>query len=282
MAADRAEQGASGGAWTSQDVASGWLSGAAARGEALAAATELLLDLAGVATGSRVLDVGAGTGDQTLVAAQRVGPGGSVLATDPAATMLELAAEAARAAGFQNVQIRVMDAQHLELEADSFDAVIARLSLQFVPDLQRALSEVRRVLKTGGKLAGMTWSATENNPYRAIPQVIASRLAGRPFPESGPGQWGLRDSGALAEAFRTAGFREVDVRAVPITWRFPSLDDALKNAEASQPPLTRLLGMLSERDREAAWAEIREALQPYVGPGGFEAPGEALIASGMA
>jgi SAM-dependent methyltransferase len=263
-------------------MASGWQSGAAARGEAMAAATELLLDLAGVAAGSRVLDVGAGSGDQTLVAAQRVGPNGSVLATDPAASMLDLAAEAVRAADFRNVQTQVMDAQQLDLEPDSFDAVIARNSLQFVPDLPRALAEIRRVLKPGGKLAGMTWSVTDNNPYRAIPQAIASRLAGRPFPEPGPGQWGLRDAGALAEAFRAAGFGEVDVRPVPITWRFPSLDAAIQNAEASQPHLIRLLGMLGEADRAAARAEIRHALQAFVGQAGFEAPGEALIASGTA
>jgi SAM-dependent methyltransferase len=175
-----------------------------------------------------------------------------------------------------------MDAQQLDLESGSFDAAIARLSLQFVPDLQRALGEVRRLLKPGGKLAGMTWSVTEQNPYRAIPQAIASRLAGRPFPEPGPGQWGLRDAAALGAAFRAAGFREVDVRAVPIAWRFRSLDEALKNAEASQPPLTRLLGMLGEADRAAAWTEIRQALERFSGPDGFEAPGEALIASGTA
>ena len=282
MTADRARQHASGEAWASSDVASGWQSGTAARGEALGPATELLLDLAGVTVGSRVLDVGAGSGDQTLVTAQRIGPEGSVLATDPAASMLELATEAARADGFQNVQTRVMDAQQLDLESDSFDAVIARLSLQFVPDLSRALAEIRRVLKPGGRLAGMTWSVTENNPYRAIPQAIASRLAGRPFPEPGPGQWGLRDAAGLAEAFRAAGFREVEVRPVAITWRFPSLEDALKNAQDSQPQLARLLGMLGEADQAAAWAEVRQALQPYAGRAGFEAPGEALIASGVA
>ena len=282
MTVDRPEPGAAAGTWTTQDAASGWQSGAAARGQSLGPATDLLLDLAGVAAGSRVLDVGAGSGDQTLVAAQRVGPTGAVLATDPSASMVDLTAEAVRAAGFENVQTRVMAAQQLDLDSESVDAVIARNSLQFVPDLQQGLAEIRRVLKPGGRFAALTWSLTENNPYRSIPMVIASRLAGRPFPEPGPGPWGLRDAAALGEAFRTAGFREVDVQTVAITWRFPSLEDALANARDTQPPLARLLGMLSEADREIAWAEIREALQQFVGPDGFEAPGEALIASGAA
>ena len=69
---------------------------------------------------------------------------------------------------------------------------------------------------------------------------------------------------------------------MPITWRFPSLEEAVKDAERPRPPLNRLLAMLSESDRAAAWAEIRQALQPFARPGGFEAPGEVLIASGAA
>jgi ubiquinone/menaquinone biosynthesis C-methylase UbiE len=282
MAMDRPKPSKSGDAWASGDVASGWLRGAAARGRALGPVTELMLDLAGVTVGSRVLDLGAGTGDQTLLAAQRAGPGGAVLATDISASMLDLAREAARAADLLNVRTRVMDAQHLELESGSFDAVIARFSLQFVPDVQRALAEVRRVLKPGGRLAAVVFSAVEKNPYRAAPQAIASRLAGRQFPGSGPGQWALNDPATLVDAYQQAGFREVDVRPVPIVYRFPSLADALRNLEEAQPLLVNLLDGLSEADRATAWAEIDRTLQPFVGRDGFEAPSEALIAAGTA
>jgi ubiquinone/menaquinone biosynthesis C-methylase UbiE len=279
---DRPKPSESGDAWASGDVASGWLRGAAARGRAMGPVTELMLDLAGVTVGSQVLDLGAGTGDQTLLAAQRVGPGGAVLATDISASMLDLAREAARAADLLNVQTRVMDAQHLELESGSFDAVIARFSLQFVPDVRRALAEVRRVLKPGGRLAALVYSAVEKNPYRAAPQAIASRLAGRPFPEPGPGQWALNEPATLVDAYRQAGFQEVDVRPATLAWRFPSLEDALRNLEEAQPLFVKLLDELSEADRATAWAEIERTLQPFVGRDGFEAPCEALIAAGTA
>src|SRR3712207_3862857 len=183
MTMDRPKASESGTAWGSADTASGWQRGAAARGRALGPVNDLMLDLAGVAVGSRVLDLGAGTGDPTLLAARRVGPGGTVLATDISASMLDLAREAAGADGLDNVQTRVMDAQRLELDSGSFDAAIARFSLQFIPDVQRALAEVRRVLKPGGRFAAVVFSAVERNPFRAAPQAIASRLAGRPFPE---------------------------------------------------------------------------------------------------
>ena len=278
---DRPNPSEPGGAWASGDAASGWKRGEAARGRALDPLTELMLDLAGVTVGSQVLDLGAGTGDQTMLAARRAGPGGMVLATDISASMLALTQQAARAADLANVQTRVMDAQRLELEADSFDAAVARFSLQFVPDVPRALAEVRRVLKLGGRFAAVVFSTIERNSFRASPQAIASRLAGKPFPAPGPGQWALNDPSTLRDAFRHAGFRDVDVRPVPFVYRFQSLADALRNLAEAQPPLVKLLDELSEDDRVTAWAEIERTLEPFVGPDGFAAPSEALITVGV-
>lgn len=282
MAIDRPKPSESGAAWASADAASGWKRGAAARGRALDPMTELMLDLAGVTLGSQVLDLGAGTGDPTLMTARRIGPGGMVLATDISASMLALTQEAARAADLPNVQTRVMDAQCLELEAGSFDAAIARFSLQFIPEVQRALAGVRRVLKPGRRFAAVVFSAIERNAFRAAPQAIASRLAGRQFPDSGPGQWALNDPTTLRDTFQRAGFRDVDVRPVPFVYRFPSLADALRNLEEAQPLLVKLLGELSEDDRAAAWVEIDHALRPFVGSDGFTAPSEALVVVGAA
>ncbi len=282
MTSDRPKPSESGIAWSSADVASSWRRGAAARGQALGPLTELMFDLAGVTGGSRVLDVGAGAGEQTLLAAQRVGPNGMVLATDISASMLELAREEVRAAGLLNVEARPMDAQRLELESGSFDAAIARFSLQFVPDVHRALAEVRRVLKPGGRFAAAVFSSVEKNPFRAGPQAIVSRLAGRPFPEPGPGQWALNDPATLGDAFQQAGFRDVEVRAMPFVYRFPSLADALRNLKEAQPPLMKLLDQLSDADRVVAWAEIEQSLRPLVGEGGLAGPAEALVAAGVA
>ena len=88
-----------GGMWGPREAAAEWRRGAAARLQAFGPATEMMLDLVRVAEGSRVLDVGAGAGDSTVVAAQRVGSRGRVLATDVSANMLEVVAELARQAG---------------------------------------------------------------------------------------------------------------------------------------------------------------------------------------
>jgi ubiquinone/menaquinone biosynthesis C-methylase UbiE len=137
--------------WGLTQSADWWSAGQAARQQTLGAATETMLDVAGVQLGSRVLDVAAGTGDSTLMAARRVGPLGYVLAADVSASMLNVAAEAARKESLTNVETRVMDAENLALDADSFDAVISRIALMLFPNPAKALAEMRRVVKPGGR-----------------------------------------------------------------------------------------------------------------------------------
>jgi ubiquinone/menaquinone biosynthesis C-methylase UbiE len=139
-----------------------------------------MLSLAGISIVSRVLDIAAGTGEQTILAARRVGPSGSVLATDVAANMLKIAAEAARQAGLSNITTQVMDAQQLDVEPGSFDAAISHLGLMFIPDLQGALVRIRRALKPGGKFAAIVVSSAEKNRYSALPLEIACRHGCRP------------------------------------------------------------------------------------------------------
>src|SRR4029450_9521399 len=154
--------------WASREVAERRSRGQAGRGEIYGQATELMLDLADVRTGSRVLDVAAGTGDQTLFAARRVGPNGYVFATDISASMLKLAADAAREAGLTNVETRVVDAENLDLDADSFDAVICQLGLMVFPNPAKVLRAMRRVVRQGGKVATLVFSTAEKNPYQGI------------------------------------------------------------------------------------------------------------------
>ena len=106
--------------WERKETADWWSAAQARRRQIYGAATEMMLDVAAVQPGSRVLDVAAGTGEQTLMAARRVGPTGYVLATDHSSSMLNVAAEAARKEGLKNVETRVMNAENLALDADFF------------------------------------------------------------------------------------------------------------------------------------------------------------------
>ena len=215
-----------------------------------------------------------------MLAAQRVGSRGRVLATDVSASMLEVAAELARQAGLTNVDTRVVDAQRLDLAPDSFDAAVSRNCLMLIPDYRQALTSIRRVLKPGGRFAAIVFSAPDRCPYLSLPHAIVFRM-GRftsPAPERF-GEFRLAATGALEDAYRTAGFREISIHAVPTRRRFPSLGEAIQYARGPLP-LRELLARLSRAEQEQAWAEIERVLAQFVGPQGFDSPCELLIGVG--
>jgi SAM-dependent methyltransferase len=267
--------------WGLTESADWWSAGQAARHQIYGTATEMMLGLASIQPGSRVLDVAAGTGDQTLMAARRVGPTGNVLATDDSASMLKVAAEAARNEGLTNVETRVMNAENLALDADSFDAVICRNALMLFPNPAKALTEMRRVVKTRGKVAVIVFSALERNPYFEIPIAIIRRLGNIPPPAPGePWMFALGGPGILDDTFNRAGFVDLSVRAVPIQRRSPSAADSIRSMRNNAGDLRELMSRLNDADRELAWAEIEQQMHQFEGPSGFEAPGEMLIGVG--
>lgn len=282
MAAKHPDQSQITSMWASPEAAKAWQQGAAARATLFGQATDKMLDLATIGPGSRVLDIATGTGDQAIMAATRVGPTGTVLATDIAESMVAVATEAARDAGLSNITTAVLDAQQIDLAPDTFDAVISRNGLMFIPDLHEALVGIRRVLKPGGRLAAIVWSTPERNPVFALPIRIMSRYGA--LPQMVPGQTGpfaLNDPATLAEAYRRAGFRDVSVVAAALTYRFDSVAAFMQSRRGeSAGPLQAIMETLSETDRARMHSEMEEQLRQFEGPDGFVAPGECLIAVG--
>ena len=248
----------------------------------LGPATERLLELASVESGSRVLDVAAGAGDQTLQIASRVGPGGSVLATDISPAILDFAAAEAKRAGHGNVSVRPMDGEHLELEDATFDAVVSRVGLIYFPDQQQALCEMRRVLVPGGRVAAIVYSTPAHNGFFSVPVGIVRRHAklGAPLPGQ-PGPFSLGSPGALEEAFTRAGFRDVRAEPVQAPLRMESTEACVRFEKESFGALHQMLSSLDQPGRDAAWAEVAQALREFEQPGGaFVGPCELLIAVG--
>ena len=269
------------GAFASADASIRWRRGAEQRAQFLGPATELMLDLADLREGSRVLDVAAGTGEQSLLAAERVGASGRVLAIDLAANMLEEAVASAREAGIEIVETRVMDAQELKLEPESFDAVISRLGVMLVPQPSAVFEGVRRVLKPGGKFAVLVHGVMEHNRWAMVPMSVIRRVGRLPTPErSKPGLFALGDAGLLTARFTAAGFREVVEHTVDATRRFASRVEAFQFVTVTQNNTRDLLAQLSDADRVRALSEIELALDEFVGKDGVALPGEAVVGVG--
>ena len=246
----------------------------------LGPATEIMLDMAKIAPGARVLDVAAGAGDQTLQAAARVGPGGTVLATDIAPNILAFAAANARAAGYASIDTKVMDGEEIDVPEGTFDAVISRVGLIYFPDQQKALAGMKRALKPGGRVAAIVYSTPENNRFFSIPVSIIRRRANLPPPLPGqPGPFSLGGDGVLEEALRKAGFRDVTSRTVAAPVKLRSAAECVRFEQESFGALHQMLASLDEAGRQAAWREIETELTAFEGPAGFAGPCELVVAA---
>jgi SAM-dependent methyltransferase len=250
----------------------------------LGPATEKMLDAANVTTGSRVLDVAAGGGGQTLAAARRVGPSGHVLATDISSRILSYAAKVTAEAGLTNVETREADGEALDvLPVASFDAVISRLGLIYFPDRQAALAGMHRALRRGGRIAAIVFSTPERNTFFSIPVSIIRPAAQLPAPQPGqPGPFSLGSPGVLDEALSTAGFEDIRVEAVPAPLRLPSAAECVSFERESFGALHQMLAGVPETDRSAVWVQIEGALRQFETDDGFVAPCELLVASAAA
>jgi SAM-dependent methyltransferase len=248
----------------------------------LGAPTEIMLDMARVGKGDHVLDVAAGAGDQTMTVAGRVGPSGRVLATDISPSILAFAAKRAEEAGLDNVDTRALDGEDLaELEAASFDVAISRIGMIYFPDQQRALAGMRHALKVGGRVAAMVYSTAEKNAFFSDPVSIIRRRAKLPPPLPGqPGPFSLGGDKVLADAFTTAGFKDVEVQLVDAPLRVGSAAECLVFEKESFGALHQMLSGLSGEERDQAWREIEEGLSEFEGEEGFRGPCELIIAVG--
>jgi ubiquinone/menaquinone biosynthesis C-methylase UbiE len=268
--------------WASAEAAEMWRQGAARRAQTLAIATERMLEAAALRPGMRVLDVAAGTGDQTVLAARVVGPSGSVLATDISASMLEAAAQAAREAGLDNIETHVADASALDLSPDSFDAAICRFGLMFMSDLAAALSHVHRTLKPRARFAALVWSTEAKNPYIGLQLKLVREMGRMPSPPPSLARTvSLSAAGLLEQTLRLAGFADVEVSAVFTPRNFESVEDALTAMRSTSPSQGELGRLMSDTERDYYAAELERRLTAYLQPDGrCVLPGEALLGVG--
>jgi SAM-dependent methyltransferase len=240
--------------------------------------TDLMLDLAEVQAGARVLDVAAGAGGQSFAAAQRVGLKGEVLATDIAENLVRYLEEDAAAAGLTQVRAAVMDGEDLHVPPGRFDAVICRLGLIYLPDREAALSGMREALRSGGRLGAIVYSTPEANRFFSVPVSIIRRAAQLPPPLPGqPGPFSLGTPDVLRHELEAAGFADVEVRALPAPLQLASAAECVRFERESFGALHQMLAGLGADAQAAVWQEITDALTEFEGPDGFVAPCELLV-----
>ncbi|MEY4706124.1 MAG: hypothetical protein RL042_2329 [Nitrospirota bacterium] len=214
--------------------------------------------------GQHVLDLGSGTGYPALLAAQVVGPQGSVIGIDLAESMLAAAGRKAKTLGLANVTFHTGDVTSLPFEAGSFDAVTSRFCLMFLPEIPKAAAEIGRVLKPGGWLASAVWAAPDKNPALRMPIEVIKQFIDIPPPDpTAPGIFRLAKPGDLAGMLQQAGFADVMDQEFLAEWAYPSAQEYVQSLLDIAAPIQNLMAKLTPQQQREAEQRILAAAEAY-------------------
>jgi SAM-dependent methyltransferase len=262
-------------------VAGGWAQHAEYADVRGAQSAERMLELADVGAGDRVLELACGPGGLGLAAAERVAPGEVVL-TDVAEAMTAIAAARAAERGLTNVSARVLDLERIDEPDASYDVALCREGLMFAVEPGRAVGEIARVLRPGGRVAVAVWGPRERNPWLGVVMDVVSAQIGRPVPPPGvPGPFALADDGRLRGLLGGAGLVDVQVGELSVPLRAASFDEWWARTSALAGPLSAILASIPAAGVQALRERARDAARPYeTASGGLDFPGVTLIAFG--
>jgi ubiquinone/menaquinone biosynthesis C-methylase UbiE len=222
---------------------------------------ERLVELAGVRSGSLVLDVACGTGAVSRAAARRARTSGSVTGVDLGEPTLAIARSLPAEEGAASITYVQSNAASLPFADDAFDVALCQQGLQFFPDRARALAEMRRTLKHDGPVAVATWKDIEHSPFVAVADALAAHLS-REAGDMMRSPFALSDADELGRLLSDAGFHEVVVTEEKIECTWSSHAEFARLAIAAGPIAPVFTGAPEEAQRAVA-EEVAARLAPH-------------------
>ena len=230
--------------------------------------------------GDTVLELAAGAGDTGFRVSEIVGASGRLITSDLSPAMLAVARRRAAERGVDHVEYRQMDAESIEMEADSVDGVLCRFGYMLMLDVGAALAETRRVLRPGGRLALAVWGAPERNPFFTIVASTLVRSGHIPAPEPppAPGIFSMASSERTTSLLKGAGFDAVRTEEVAVRVSLPDAEEYVDIIADTAGPIGLALQGLSAAERALVRTQVEPALEPFATTGGYELPGAARCA----
>lgn len=239
-------------------------------------AQDLMLSMTALQPGERVLDIACGTGLVTFRAADAVGSTGFVAASDISEDMVAVVSAAAATRGIAG-DFRRMDAETLEFDPGTFDAVICALGLMYVAEPPNAVREMKRMLKPGGRAAAVVWGARKNCGWAEIFPIVERRTASDVCPMF----FSLGTGSTMAQTFLAAGFHDVREERIAVPIIFPTADAAVGAAFVGGP-VALAHSRFDDATRDSAYAEYLESIEMHRHGDAYHVPGEFVAVVGRA
>jgi len=176
-----------------------------------------LVEIAGISSGSKVLDIATGRGALLFPAAESVGSDGKVIGIDLSEIMVqETKEEIGRLKMSKNLEVRQMDAEHLEFPNESFDYVLCGFAIFFFPQLYQAMAEFQRVLKPGGGICVSTFDKLFDDEWIWLDKIVENYLPSEPEADeetepNSESQPVFDTPEGLKAIMNTAGFEKIQV-----------------------------------------------------------------------
>jgi SAM-dependent methyltransferase len=239
-------------------------------------AQDKLLEMAGLQPGEKLIDIACGTGLVSLPAAEKVGKSGFVLATDISEGMVKIGTESAKERNYGNIQFERMDAEELNVPDKEYDVSSCALGLMYVPDPVKALEEMRRVIKPGGRAVAAVWGQRDRCGWAAVFGIVDKRVAS----EVCPLFFNLGNRDMLKQSFEVAGFSNVIIERLTTSLIYHSDEEACGAAFAGGP-VALAYHKFSEQVKNEAHAEYLDSIKSFRQNEGYAIPGEFVVARGF-
>ncbi|HEY7053518.1 MAG TPA: methyltransferase domain-containing protein [Mycobacterium sp.] len=245
------------------------------------AVSDRLIERVDPQLGQTLLELTAGPGETGFLATSRLGTTGRLISSDFSRPMVQAAQRGAVERGLDNVECRVLDATHIDLPDNSVDGILSRFGLMLIPGQDRAIREIRRVLRPGGRCAYATWGPPDRNPW--ILQIVMALLQTGWKPPGDPsapgGMFSLATTDANQSLAAVGGFSSVDVEEVTGTMRFECADDYWSFNTSVAGPVAEFVGSLADGQLRDIRAVLDPSLTPFQRDGGLELPWLSLVTS---